>query len=98
MKKVREREKNKNSRVEELKVKSQAAMEYLMTYGWAILIIALALGVLYSLGIMNPKTFFQELHQVLALYLDQMVQAQLITFLCKERAATCQCMLQASTE
>jgi len=28
-----------------------------MTYGWAILIIALALGVLYSLGILNPKNF-----------------------------------------
>jgi len=28
-----------------------------MTYGWAILIIALTLGVLYSLGIMNPKNF-----------------------------------------
>jgi hypothetical protein len=39
------------------KIRSQAAMEYLMTYGWAILIIALALGVLYSLGIMNPKNF-----------------------------------------
>jgi len=53
----RENYKNKNSRVEELKIKSQAAMEYLMTYGWAILIIALTLGVLYSLGIMNPKNF-----------------------------------------
>jgi hypothetical protein len=39
------------------KIKSQAAMEYLMTYGWAILIIALTLAVLYSLGIMNPKNF-----------------------------------------
>jgi hypothetical protein len=57
MKKIREREKNKNSKVEELKVKSQAAMEYLMTYGWAILVIALSLVVLYSLGIMNPKNF-----------------------------------------
>ena len=57
MKKIREREEHKNSRVEELKVKSQAAMEYLMTYGWAILIIALSLVVLYSLGIMNPKNF-----------------------------------------
>jgi len=28
-----------------------------MTYGWAILIIALSLAVLYSLGIMNPKNF-----------------------------------------
>jgi len=35
--------------------KLQAAMEYLMTYGWAILIIALALGVLYSLGVLNPS-------------------------------------------
>jgi hypothetical protein len=35
--------------------KLQAAMEYLMTYGWAILIIALALGVLWSLGVLNPS-------------------------------------------
>jgi hypothetical protein len=47
----------KDSLLNEIKIKSQAAMEYLMTYGWAILIIALALGVLYSLGIMNPKNF-----------------------------------------
>jgi hypothetical protein len=33
----------------------QAAMEYLMTYGWAILIVSLAVGVLYSLGILNPE-------------------------------------------
>ena len=46
-----------NSIIEEIKFKSQAAMEYLMTYGWAILIIALTLAVLYSLGIMNPKNF-----------------------------------------
>jgi hypothetical protein len=40
-----------------IKVKSQAAMEYLMTYVRAILIISLALGVLYSLGVLNPKNF-----------------------------------------
>ena len=34
--------------------KSQSAMEYLMTYGWAILIIAVVLGALFSLGIFNP--------------------------------------------
>jgi len=45
--------KRKNS--EKMMKKLQAAMEYLMTYGWAILIIALALGVLYSLGILNPS-------------------------------------------
>ncbi|MDE1852063.1 MAG: hypothetical protein KGH69_05290, partial [Candidatus Micrarchaeota archaeon] len=31
--------------------KLQSAMEYLMTYGWAILIIAVVLGALYQLGI-----------------------------------------------
>ncbi len=37
--------------------KAQSAMEYLMTYGWAILIIAVVLAALYSLGIFNPLTF-----------------------------------------
>ena len=32
-------------------------MEYLMTYGWAILVIAVVLGVLYSLGVFNPENF-----------------------------------------
>ncbi|MEM0149268.1 MAG: LamG-like jellyroll fold domain-containing protein [Candidatus Micrarchaeaceae archaeon] len=37
--------------------KLQSAMEYLMTYGWAILVIAVALGVLYSLGVFNANNF-----------------------------------------
>ncbi len=37
--------------------KLQSAMEYLMTYGWAILVIAVVLGVLYSLGIFSPSNF-----------------------------------------
>ncbi len=32
-------------------------MEYLMTYGWAILIIAVVLGALYSLGVFNGTAF-----------------------------------------
>ena len=31
-------------------------MEYLMTYGWAILIIAVVLGALFTLGVFNPNT------------------------------------------
>lgn len=34
-------------------LKLQSAMEYLMTYGWGILIIAIVLAVLYSLGVFN---------------------------------------------
>jgi DNA-binding beta-propeller fold protein YncE len=37
--------------------KAQSAMEYLMTYGWAILIVAVVLGALYSLGIFNGSNF-----------------------------------------
>ena len=34
-------------------LKSQSAMEYLMTYGWAILIIAVVLAVLFQLGVFS---------------------------------------------
>ncbi len=37
--------------------KSQSAMEYLMTYGWSILIIAVILGALAYLGVFNPLYF-----------------------------------------
>ncbi len=36
-----------------MEIKLQSAVEYLMTYGWAILIIAVVLGALFSLGIFN---------------------------------------------
>ena len=39
------------------RLNAQSAMEYLMTYGWAILIIAVVLAVLFSLGITNPLFF-----------------------------------------
>ncbi len=35
----------------------QSAMEYLMTYGWAILIIAIVLVAFFSLNLFNPYTF-----------------------------------------
>jgi len=37
--------------------KAQSAMEYLMTYGWAILIIAIVLAALFSLGVFNSSSF-----------------------------------------
>ena len=33
--------------------KGQAAMEFLMTYGWAILIVIIAIGALYALGVFS---------------------------------------------
>ncbi len=36
--------------------KSQSALEYMMTYGWAILIIVIIAAVLYSFGVFNPTS------------------------------------------
>ena len=35
-------------------------MEYLMTYGWAILIVIIVGAALYALGIFNPATYSQS--------------------------------------
>jgi len=39
------------------KRKGQGALEYLITYGWAILIIVIIGGALFALGIFNPATW-----------------------------------------
>ncbi len=36
--------------------RAQSALEYMMTYGWAILIIVIVAAVLYSFGIFNPSS------------------------------------------
>ena len=38
-------------------LRAQSAMEYLLTYGWAFLIIAVVLGAMFALGIFNPGQF-----------------------------------------
>ena len=38
------------------RIKTQSTMEYMMTWGWAILVIAIVAGVLYSFGIFNPSS------------------------------------------
>lgn len=40
--------------------KAQSAMEYLITYSWAIIIIGITLGVLYALGLFSPTAFIQN--------------------------------------
>lgn len=35
-------------------MKAQTALEYLMTYGWAILIVVIVVGALYALGLTQP--------------------------------------------
>src|SRR3990172_5496316 len=40
--------------------KGQGAMEYLMTYGWALLVIVVVGGALFALGVLNPSTYTQK--------------------------------------
>jgi hypothetical protein len=40
--------------------KSQAAMEFLMTYGWAILVVLVAIGALAYFGVLSPDKFLPE--------------------------------------
>ncbi|MGC8567850.1 MAG: hypothetical protein ACP5RP_02090 [Candidatus Micrarchaeia archaeon] len=42
------------------KARLQSAIEYLTTYSWAILIIAVVLAALYSLGLFNASTYVQS--------------------------------------
>jgi len=37
--------------------KSQAALEFLMTYGWAILVVLVAVGALAYFGVLSPEKF-----------------------------------------
>ena len=40
--------------------KAQAAMEFLMTYGWAILVVLVAIGALAYFGVLNPDKMLPE--------------------------------------
>ena len=43
-----------------LNKKSQAALEFLMTYGWAILVVLVAIAVLSYFGVLSPNNFFPD--------------------------------------
>lgn len=43
-----------------MKKKAQAAMEFLMTYGWAILVVLVVIGALAYFGVLNPKNLLPD--------------------------------------
>ena len=43
-----------------MRKKGQAAMEFLMTYGWAILVVLIAISALAYFGVLNPSKFLPE--------------------------------------
>ncbi len=42
------------------KKKGQAAIEFMMTYGWAILVVMIAIAALATFGIMNPSKYLAD--------------------------------------
>jgi len=40
--------------------KAQAAMEFLMTYGWAIMVVLVVIGALVYFDVLNPANFLSE--------------------------------------
>ena len=40
--------------------KSQAALEFMMTYGWAILVVLVAIGALAYFGVLSPEKFLPD--------------------------------------
>lgn len=40
--------------------KGQAALEFLMTYGWAILIVVVVVAALFAMNVFNPASFVGE--------------------------------------
>ncbi len=40
--------------------RGQAALEFLMTYGWAILVVLLSIGALAYFGVLNPSRFLPD--------------------------------------
>ena len=43
-----------------MRPKAQVSMEFLMTYGWAILVVVIAIGALSYAGILAPEKFLPE--------------------------------------
>ncbi len=43
-----------------MRKRAQAAMEFLMTYGWAILVVLLAIGALAYFGVLSPQKLLPE--------------------------------------
>jgi hypothetical protein len=51
---------NMNTEKDKHNSKGQAAMEFLMTYGWAILIVLAAMGALSYFGVLTPDKFLTD--------------------------------------
>jgi len=49
-------------------LKGQTALEYLITYGWAILVILVVLAVLWYYGVFNPNKWEKQCPTILEKY------------------------------
>ncbi len=55
--------------------KGQGSLEYLMTYGWVLLVIVTVGGVLFGMGVLNPTTYaVRQCHFRYFTYMDEELQ------------------------
>ena len=60
MRKIKGQAKIEQPRVAARRLKGQAAMEYLFTYGWALLILVAVIIAILATGVFNPSYFVSE--------------------------------------
>lgn len=66
--------------------KSQAAMEFLMTYGWAILVALIVISALAYFGVLNPERFLLHSNEIKGLASDCDIGDNLNVVLCLRNA------------
>lgn len=55
-------------------MKGQDTMEWVMTYGWVIMVVVIVMAILFSLGVFDPKT-----HELMAAEQDICERNDMIT-------------------
>ncbi len=59
--------------------KGQVAMEFLMTYGWAIMVVLVAIGLLAYFSVLSPDKFMPQLEYKCGCYdVDMLFSASII--------------------
>jgi len=66
----------------------QAALEYLMTYGWAVLVVLVVIGALSYFGVLNPATLLPEkcTLQISVNCVDHLIETSSITLILQNGA------------
>jgi len=75
-------------------LKGQTALEYLITYGWAILVILVVLAVLWYYGVFNPSKWQHQCPTILEKYnVSSCDETNSLAPSCQYQNKTCDCSI-----